>query len=161
MKYLPRTKKQVIITSTIAVAVVAILIAVFFVAANQANTARQNSAVPTVTEKSAEDIEETVVPTAEVPVAETAEEAAPASQQSKTQNGAATAPEKTQEEVRMETMCNGVTEFINTRYIQKKDASGSPYYQSNDVLLNDLKRQSPANYAFYQECVAAGKIQSL
>lgn len=161
MKSLLQDKKQIVLISSVVAVLVAVLVGVYIFALNRDDASTQNNSVQSTSNATIErkTTEEPVTPVNETPI-EPQSQTSAAPSQAETSTPAA-APQKSAEETRLDNMCPGVSEFISTRYSSKKDASGNPYYQTGEVLLNDLKRQSPSNYNFYQECVAAGKISSL
>lgn len=163
MKYLPRTKKQVIITSAVIATLAAVLlVGVYFFSLKNAESVRNNAAnVVTETKAEAKNVEKQVEPPADSQAIKQAEATTTTKQETTAPVDKETEPAPSAEEVRLESKCSGAEEFITTRYVEKKDPSGNPWYPNNEALLNDLRKKSPTNYNFYQECVAAGKMQSL
>jgi hypothetical protein len=160
MKFLPRTKKQILTTSIVAIAIVGL--AGVSVNALLPTQQSNNKASVSETEKPVQIVKdqeivsdiETTAPTEEV-----TNEPAPVQTTPPVQNE----PIKQEpvKDTRLDSMCASTLDFITTRFVNKKDASGNPWYQSSDVMLTDLKRQNPAMFSFYNECVTAGKFAAL
>lgn len=165
MKYMPRTKKQVVLVSTALLAFALILIATFYSVSTHAEKSNfQQNTTPSQTVKPA--VKETTVDNTEAastqpaPVSATTAEAAAEPAQSEAPTSAPD-PVKTAADARLDTVCAGAEQFIKTRYTQLKDPAGNPWYATKEAALSALQKENPSYYAAYQECVSAGRTLNI
>jgi hypothetical protein len=164
MKYLPQTKKQIILTSAIAVVIVAMSGAATYALTSNKPETQTSNAIIVNSEEAPKAAEETVRVVNDTKPSEQVENVTPVQSESPAAPApsqpapATTAPA---EDTAFNTLCSNTSDFINARYVQKKDMAGNPWYQDNAVLLKDLSNSNAYMFSTYNRCVAAGKIQAL
>lgn len=155
MQVMKLTKKLVIAGATI----LAVATPVGLYAIN--NSVNSNAARPLtqsieVVDDEKNKVQEIVEETAPVV---TPEEVAPAVVEAEAPQAAAqTIPEEKQPS----SLCLGTRDWIQTRYVEKKDWNGDPWYGPGpniDAIIKDLQRDGV--YSRYKMCVDAGEISAL
>lgn len=164
MQKLLGNRKLILIIASVALVGLIALLTVYIINSNSKPSSLQSNAVQTeVTEK--EVVKKEVAPVTEETVNKKDDiQVAPAQTQAPQARSQAPQPETTtqaQEDARISASCVKTKEFIDTRYVQKKDVNGNPYYENNTKLLEDLKKNSALNYNLYRQCVDTGNLPSL
>jgi hypothetical protein len=146
-------KKVTLISLTAVVAIAAIGVTVYAIQPKAIVASKTDSVASVETPAKVESPK-----TESTPLAETAQTVQPTTATPQAETVAPTEPAPVET---VDASCVAAGSALD-RYKQMKDSNGNPWYGSNkDALLKDFKKQNPAQFAAYEQCVATGKIQAL